>query len=836
MSFILKMSWREGRAAWSKFLFFLLSVAIGVGALAGVKGFAASLITAMHGQARTLLAADLSIGFPQKPTVSQLQGIEKVRTLGWPLAATTTLDTMSTSPQSQSGSLVELKAVEPGLYPFYGALVTDRGDPTAQLKAGQALVAPELLDRLGIKVGDSLKIGNLTVPIGAALLKEPDRAVASFSLGPRVMVSQAVLAQAALEGPGARARYAYLVKLPETIDPTQARREIFRSAGTAMRGARYTDYREAQPQVQRTLSRLSDFISLVALLALLVGGLGVANTIRVFLEQKRQNIAIMKCLGATGRQVLGVYLTQALALGVLGSLLGVGLGLGVQAILPRFIGPLLQLDAPLTIETGPALQGLLVGVLVALAFSLVPLWGARRVKPAVLLRREVDAPAGSPLRRGLNALVLAVSIGLLFGAFAAWLVGSVRYGFAFIGGLWVTLGLLGAAAWAVLQLVRRLPPPRRLTLKHGLHNLYRPGAQSVSVVMAVGTGVAVTLCIYLLQANLLQEIRNSMPADTPNVVFINLQKTEVADFSQMLRSAPGVLAAPDPMPLAQSRITAVDGKAVPVGSGAQTAFTLTTLDHLPEGETLTAGRWWDKPPTSGLPYLSVEERSAQGLGIRLGSEVTFTINDRTLRARVENLRSGDRPGPEGAFQMVLSPGALDAFPLSYAATAKVAPEQVGALTRLSAEKFPSVSVIDIGVIMATVQDILNRVGLVIRFLASFSIIAGLIILAGSIAATKYRRLRETAMLKVLGATRPMVATIFAVEYGVVGLVAGAIGSVAASFAASALLRWVLQSGFFFRLTPLVVGLVGTTVLTVATGFAASLDLLNRKPLAVLRDE
>ena len=248
------------------------------------------------------------------------------------------------------------------------------------------------------------------------------------------------------------------------------------------------------------------------------------------------------------------------------------------------------------------------------------------------------------------------------------------------------------------------------------------------------------------------------------------------------------------------------------------------------------GKWWEAPPTGGDPYLSVEERSAAALGIKMGSVVTFSIGERSLRARVVNVRHGEQPGPEGAFQMVLNKGALDAFPVQYAATAKVAPESVGTVTRLSAEQFPGVSVIDIGVIMTTVQDILNRVGLIIRFLASFAIVAGLIILAGSIAATKFRRLRESAVLKVLGATRPTVAAIFAVEYGVIGLVAGVVGSVAASLAAAALLRWVLEAGFFFRLTPLLVGLVGTGLLTVFTGFASSLDLLNRKPLAVLRDE
>ena len=836
MNFVFRMAWREGRSAWSKFIFFLLSIAIGVGALAGVKGFAASLLTAMHSQARSLMAADLSLGFSQRPTVGQLAGIERVRNTGWPLTAVTSLDTMTTSPQSEAGSLVELKAVEPGQYPYYGVLVADQGDPAALLAAGQALVAPELLDRLSIKVGDSLVIGKVTVPIGAALIKEPDRAVASFSLGPRVMIAQDVLAKAELTGAGARARDIYLVKLPEGTDIAQARRAILRVAGGNQRGVRVTDYREAQPTVQRMLERMSEFLSLVALLSLLVGGLGVANTIRVFLEQKRHNIAVMKCLGATGRQVMAVYLTQALGLGVVGSLLGVGVGLGVQAVLPRFIGPLLQLDAPLTIEYGPALQGLLVGILVALAFSLLPLWSARRVKPSVLLRRELDAPRGGLLRRGAAALLVALGIGLLFGGFAAWLADSVRYGFAFIAGLWVTLGVLGAVAWAVLRVIRRLPPPRRLIFKHGLHNLYRPGAQSTSVVMAVGTGVAVTLCVYLLQANLLTEIRNSMPANTPNMIFINLQRNQAADFTRFLRGAPGVIVAPDPLVLAQSRIATVDGKPVQVGANAQTNFTLTISDHLPEGQILVQGKWWEAPPTGGDPYLSVEERSAAALGIKMGSVVTFSIGERSLRARVVNVRHGEQPGPEGAFQMVLSKGALDAFPVQYAATAKVAPESVGTVTRLSAEQFPGVSVIDIGVIMTTVQDILNRVGLIIRFLASFAIVAGLIILAGSIAATKFRRLRESAVLKVLGATRPTVAAIFAVEYGVIGLVAGVVGSVAASLAAAALLRWVLEAGFFFRLTPLLVGLVGTGLLTVFTGFASSLDLLNRKPLAVLRDE
>lgn len=840
MNFVLSMAWRESRAAWGKFLFFLLSIAIGVASLTGVKGFSVSLTSAMSDQARTLLAADFSASLQTKPSQAQNAALHKVATR-YESTPIVEVSTIASSPQSSAATLVEVKAVEPGRYPLYGRLVTDGPDPAAVLRSGQALVAQELLQRLGLKAGDQLKLGNVTVPIGAVLTKEPDRAVVGFALGPRVMVSQDTLGKADLLGTGSRAKYTWLYKLPpgESLDAAQ---RTFRS-DPPLRRMRFTDYRNAQPTVQRILERMANFLSLVALLSLLVGGLGVANTMRVFLQQKLQNIAVMKCLGASSRQVFAVYFLQALALGVLGSLLGVGLGYSVQLLLPGLIGPLLQLDTPVQIAYGPVVQGLVVGLLVAVAFSVVPLLAVRRVKPVLLMRRNfTPAPKAGSLRRAAGAVVWVVLGALVFGGAASWLAGSWRYGFSFIAGLGATLAVLGIVATVVLAVVRWLPRPRRLTLRHGLQNLYRPGAQTQAVVMALGTGIAVTLTVYLIQSSLLQEIVAVMPPSTPNMVFADVQRDQRDEFQQALRAIPGVVYAPDPMPIVgQARVVSVDGQPVtniPGVRAAQTSFTMTASDHQPPGSDLVSGRWWAPADYQNqpVPLISVEERSAKALGIGVGSTVSFDVGGKTLQVKAFNLRRGERLGPEGAFQMVLSPGALDRYGATFLLTAKVQDGQEGIVTKWVGEHYPGVTVVSIGDVMRTVQDILNRIGLVIRFIASFSIVAGLIIMSGAIAATKFRRIREAAMFKVLGATRGTVARIFAIEYGVVGLAAGLVGALSASLAAGALLNLILQTNYLIRPWIIVVGMIGTALLTIVTGFVSSIDILNRKPLVVLREE
>lgn len=887
MKAVLRMAWRETRATPGRYLFFLLSVAVGVAALVGVKGFGVSLQQAIFREARQLLAADMQATTSKPPTPADLDAIRNLGRLGVESTRVTELVSMAAAPGREDTALVELKAYEPGRYPFYGKLETD--PPDVRQADDTVLVAQDLLDRIGLQVGDSLQLGKATFRIAGTVRREPDRVATGFSLGPRVLLTQPGLARTDLVVLGSRARHAFLLKLPDTLAPRQVH-EILRPALGQDWNVR--DYLEAQPQIARLIDRMVSFLSLVSLVALVAGGLGVAHTTRAFLQQKLDTVAILKCLGASSRAVVGIYLAQALGLGLLGSLLGAALGYGVQALMPSIIGPLLDLEVAVTPAIGPLVQGLLVGTATATLFALVPLLSLTRVPPLLVFRRDLleqegatgpagQAAAAAPGLRGqvdralqgalgtalrrdeaLAAGVAALALGLV----AAWQAGNWLWGLYFFGGLTGAAALLGAASWFSLAAVRRAPAPRWVAVRHGLLNLNRPGSQSGSVVLALGLGVTAVATVYLLQTGLLRQVTTNAPAGTPNLALIGIQQNQVQDLTAFLRQHPATLQIGEVTPLVPARLISVDGRGPndPVpgapapaprgqgdrgpagegdgrGSGGGRGFwnrqwTVTWSATLPERTELTAGRWWTAADGQGGAYVSMEEEAAQRLGARLGSELAFEIDGQPVQAKVMSLRRVDWARIGTNFFVIFSPGSLDQFAASYTTFVHTEGSRQPALLRALVDRYPGVTAFDITDILETVQSVLDRVGLVVRFVAAFAMAAGLIILAGGVAATKFRRVREAAILRTLGASRGRVAAVMAVEYAALGSIAGLVGAVLAHLVAAVVMQFV------FELTPLVHwGLLALApfvcaALTVVTGTAAAWDTLTHKPLAVLRGE
>ncbi len=865
MSAVLKMAWRETRATPGRYLFFLLSVAVGVAALVGVRGFGTSLQQAIFREARQLMAADLQASTGKPPTPEHLAAIHDVaQRLGGQTTRVTELVSMAAVPGHQDTALVELKAFEPGRYPFYGQLETE--PPGLLLPDDGVLVGADLLDRLGLQTGDTLQLGKAVFRIAGVVRKEPDRVVTGFSIGPRVLLTQAGLAKADLVVFGSRARHSFLFKLPDTLTPEQVKAELRPLLGQDWS---VREYREAQPQVNRLIDRMVSFLSLVSLVALVAGGLGVSHTTRAFLKQKLDTVAILKCLGAGTRTVTAIYLTQALLLGLVGSLLGAAVGFGVQALLPRLIGPLLNLDVNLVPAAGPVLQGLLVGTGMAIVFALVPLLGIGRVPPALVFRRDLPESGGSGGRLYTDEALAAGAAGLALGLVAAWQAGNWWWGLYFVGGLAGAAALLGATAWACLQGLRRLPAPRRIAVRHGLNNLYRPGSQAGSVVLALGLGVTAVATVYLLQTGLLGQVTRSAPAGSPNLVLIGIQADQAASFGTFLRQHPAVLQAQELTPMVPARLLTVNGRGqdepaagtAPAPDRGQDGdrgddrgegrgggpgggqrwywtrqWTVTWAAALPEKNELAAGRWWTEADTRAGAFVSLEEEVARNLGAHPGSVLEFEINGQPVAATVLNIRRVDWARISTNFYAIFSPGALDTASASYTTFARTDRAAQPALLRALVDRYPGVTAFDIGEILETIQSVLDRVGLVVRFVAAFAMAAGLIILAGGVAATKFRRVREAAILRTLGATRAKVALVMAVEYAVLGVIAGLVGIVLAHLVAGGIMHLV------FELNPMVnwalVGLApaACAALTVAAGTAAAWDVLTHKPLAVLRGE
>ncbi|HLO02807.1 MAG TPA: FtsX-like permease family protein [Symbiobacteriaceae bacterium] len=863
----LKFAWRQAlremRRGRSRFLFFLLAIAIGVAGLVGIKGFNAAVQSALLREARTLMAADMKVQMNRPPGEQGLAHLDELKTQGIAVLHVTETTSMAINPTSKDSTLVELKAIEPG-YPFYGELITDppgalstmaptvpapgtaraAGATTGQIPAGTALVGADLLDRLGLTVGDQLKLGTQLFKIGGIITQEPDRVAANFGLGPRVMISQADLATTGLMGLGARANHSFLLKLPDQTK-VEAIRTGLTEAFKPEKG-RVSDFREAQPQIKRFLDRMTAFLSLVSMISLLVGGLGVANVTRVFIQQKLDSIAIMKCVGATNQRVTLVYLIQVLLLAVAGSALGILFGWGIQLVLPAVIGPLLDVELTVGLSPVVALQGLLVGLLTAVLFTLIPLAGIRDVKPALVFRREMADQKGrlSAGTWGREVALLAVA-GLGLALIASWLAGRFDWGFWFMGGLAGAILLLWGAAALAVRIVRRIKLPRRfVSMRQGLANVHRPGSQAAAIVLALGIGVTIVLGVTLLQRGLLQEVTLTSPAGTPNLFVMGLSEAESKQFTTSLRAQPGVESLPDPSPIARGKLLAIDGKKkeeLTLSDEGERwfnfTFNATWAATQPPSSEIVQGAWWTGSIPAGEKWVSVEQEAAQVLNLQIGSLVQMEMEGGApVTAKVVNIRKTTDFRAGGGFNFVFAPGALDGVPATYLAQARVQSAASRDVQRLIASQFPTAMMINLNDILTTVSSVLDRIAMVIRFVAGFSILAGLVILSSSIVSTKYRRTRDAVLYKTLGASRKRVWQIFAMEYATLGLVAGLVGAIISVTAAWVVLKQVMEVSYHFEALPVLIGIIGTVVLTVLVGILSTLDVLAAKPLQVLREE
>ena len=835
MRFALKMALKETRASAGRSAFIMLAVAVGVGALTGVRGFSESVRHTLLKEARTLMAADISIRLPVAPTPQESEFLDQLEAQG--IDVTQVTETVSMASRSgRQPVLVSVKGADLDEYPFYGRLEFDPPRPTL---GGDSLAASDdFLLRLDVRVGDTVKVGSGEFRVGAVLRSEPDRMTTGFTVGPRVLMTRDGLDRSGLTVPGSRARQRLLLRVGGDVELASLRSDIEKTFG---RRARVTDYTEANPRLSRGLGQATTFLSLVSLIALIVGGLGVASAIDSHLKQKMTNISILKFLGGRSRDVIGIYLLQALMLGLTGSVLGIAVGLAAQRIFPWFISGYFDVNVELIWSLVPTLQGMAAGLLVTLLFAMPSLLAVARIRPALILRRDMTEPR--PPARVSGPHMAAGLIVLAIWGIAVWMASSLYVGSIFAGGLVVSVIVLALAGKGLLQLSRmvlsRFNGQLPAAVRHGMANLYRPGTHTVAILVALGVGVMFTLTVHLLEYSLVDQLRLSAPPDMPNVFLINVTDRERDGLWSLLRAQPGVIDAQHPFPAVQAQLSRVDG--IPIeevlrGEGNRRFlrghFALTWSDAIPPATEILEGAWWEADTPDHL--VSVEEDAAVALDLELGSWLEWSVGGQPVSARIASVRKTEamRLGANNRF--ILTERTLEGFPVVYYGALRVEPAAVGRLQRAVFERFPSITVINAADILEVVEQMVDRISLAVRFVAGFAILGGVIILASSIAGTRYRRIREIAILKTVGATRARVVWIFSVEFLILGLIAGLIGSVLAGIFASVLLDEFLDTGYRFQLEPLLLAVVMTTLLTVATGWVASYRILAQKPLEVLR--
>ncbi len=882
--FVRRMAWRETRGSRRRLLLLTGAVAAGVAALVAVNSFAANLRESVTQQAQTLLGADLSISSRREftPRVTAL-----LDTLVAPdpargrapgrKATVVSFAAMGYVDRTEGVRLVQVAGVEPG-YPFYGTIRTDPDGAWSELQeGGRVLVDPSLLTALDAAIGDTLALGESRFVISATVLSQPGNVAVAASFSPRVFIAAADLAATRLLRFGSRVEYEAFLEL---ADPDRATaisekyRPILRPERAGIRSVE-----ENRSDLTEALTQLSDYLGLVALIALLLGGMGVASAVHVFIRQKLDTIAVLRCLGAGTRQLFAIYLLQALAMGALGSVIGAGLGGALQQVLPLMLADLLPVDVRVRLDPGAVALGIGVGIWVAAVFALLPLLGIRRVSPLVTLRRDVE-----PLRRRrrdparlLAALALAGSIGAL----AVLQAGGLREGAGFAAGTGAAVLLLWLASLGLIRGVRRWFPSRwPYVWRQGLANLYRPANQTVTVVLSLGFGAFLLSTLFLVQHNLLRDLRVWGEGGQPNLGFIDIQPDQREGVLELLR-AEGI-ASPTAVPMIPMRISSVKGEPVvlglPGGSGAADGggaadgaansaeddrrddpdaddapddpdarprwafrhqYRSTYRDTIVDSETVVVGAWWDgpMPDAAGPVDVSLEVDIARELDVTVGDEIVWDVQGLRVASRVANLREVDWARFEPNFFAVFRGGVLDRAPQFFVTLVRVEdPAARGLLQRRAAERYPNVSSLDLSSLQRLLDDILSRVALAVRFMAGFSLATGAVVLVGAIATTRFQRVREAVLLKTLGATRRQVLRVFFAEYAALGLLSAGMAVALSGAAGWVLSRFVFETSYALPWLALAALLGAIVLLTVGIGLGNSLDILRRTPLDVLRSD
>ncbi|TAY81414.1 ABC transporter permease [Rhizobium ruizarguesonis] len=839
VSLAFRLAQRELRGGIRGFYIFLACIALGTGAIAAVNSVSQSITDTIASQGQELLAGDVRFELNNREATPQeiafLEGLGTV-------SVSTGLRSMARKPDGSDQALVEVKAVDDA-YPLYGKFVAEPDYPLAALLSGQggtygAVAAPLLLDRLGLAVGDELLLGNVKLSITGTVKTEPDALSEGFGFAPRLLVSRQALQASGLIQTGSLVEHAYKIRLEDkaAMSGIQARAsKEFPSAGWAIRTSD-----RAAPSLTENITRFSQFLTLVGLTALIVGGVGVANAVRAFLDSKRTTIATFKCLGAPAQVVVLIYLIQIAIIALGGILIGLVIGALSPMLAAQFLAQFLPVSTTPTLYPGALLLATLFGILTTLAFAILPLGHAREVPATALFREQ-----GFEARRLpswpyilLAALFMAALAGL------AILTAYDRFiAVVFVGAIVFAFVVLRLVAALIAWLARRSPRVNSPALRLAIGNIHRPGALTPSVVLSLGLGLALLVTLTLIDGNLRQQLTGRMNEGAPNFFFVDIQSAEVDAFRDLVQGqAPrGKLVE---VPMLRGRIIAFNGEDVTkmnVPAAGRWVLNgdrgITYAETLPENAALTEGKWWDKD-YSGEPLVSFSSEEAHELGLKIGDTVTVNVLGRNITAKIANLRRVEWESLSINFVMVFSPNTFRGAPHAWLATLtdpSSTPAEDAAILKSVTNTYPTITSVRVKDAIDIVNQLVAQLATAIRAAASVALIASILVLAGALAAGNRARTHDAVVLKTLGATRAMLIRAFSYEYLILGLATAIFaliaGGVAAWFIVARIMR--LPSTFL----PDVAGLTLVTalVLTVGIGLIGTWRILGQKAAPVLRE-
>ncbi|HQS04708.1 FtsX-like permease family protein [Daejeonella sp.] len=835
---LLLMAWRDSRRNRSRLFLFISSIILGIAALVAIYSFEYNLRNDIDSQAKSLLGADLII--ETNKTVKE-EALPMLKSLGTERSEERTFASMVYFQKNGGTRLVNVRALS-GDFPYYGDIETTPKTASRSFRLGkQALVDKTLMLQYDAKPGDSIKVGEVIFEIAGVLNKAPGQTGFNAAVAPIVYIPLAYLEETGLSQKGSRITYNFYYKFPPETNVNKLAKRLEPQLEKAELD--YETIESRKENTGRSFEDMTEFLALVGFIALLLGCIGVASAIHIYIREKINTIAVLRCLGASSRQAFLIYLIQIAGIGLIGSLIGSILGTLIQQFLPIVLKDFLPVEIAVAISWMAVGQGLLLGLIISILFALLPLVSVRNISPLNTLRLSLEET--SLFKDPIKWLVYFIIVLFIFG-FTYLQMGSLKKTVFFTAGVLAGFITLAALAYAMMWLARRYFPSSWSYLwRQGFANLFRPNNQTLILVVSIGLGTAFICTLFFVQGILINRVTRSSSKNQPNMVLFDIQsnqKQAVADLTKSLN-----LPVLQEVPIVNMRMTEIKGRnaasykkdSVAWGAmrGLEREYRVTYRDSLSDSEELIDGKWIGKAEPGKPVYVSLEDGYAKRIGVKIGDELTFNVQGAPLKALVGSTRKVDWNRIQTNFILIFPTGVLEDAPQFHVLLTQVPSNELSAKYQQAVVKtFPNISMIDLGLVLSVLDEILDKMGFVIRFMAAFSIITGLIVLIASVLISKYQRIRESVLLRTMGASRKQILVITALEYFFLGALAAGAGIVLALVASWGLARFVFETTFSPELVPVLILFLLITSLTVLVGLFNSRGVLNRPPLEVLRSE
>ena len=835
---LLLMAWRDSRRNRSRLFLFISSIILGIAALVAIYSFEYNLRQDMDGQAKSLLGADLVI--ETNRTVKK-EALPMLMSLGGELSEERTFASMIYFPKSQGTRLVNVRALK-GTYPYYGEIETDPISASRAFRDGQeALVDKTLMLQFDAKVGDSIKVGELTFLISGVLNKAPGQTGFAASVAPIVYIPLNYLDQTGLSQKGSRINYNFYYKFGNDVNVEKLVKKLEPRLEKAELD--YETIESRKENTGRSFEDLTEFLALVGFVALLLGCIGVASAIHIYIREKINTIAVLRCLGASSKQAFIIYLIQIVGIGLIGSLIGALLGTFIQQFLPVILKDFLPVEITASISWAAIAQGILLGLIISILFALLPLVSVRNISPLNTLRLSFQET--SLFKDPVKWLVYILILLFVF-VFTYLQVESIRKAVYFTGGVLTAFIVLSALAYAMMWMARRFFPSSWSYLwRQGFANLFRPNNQTLILVVSIGLGTAFICTLFFVQGILINRVTMSSSKNQPNMVLFDIQNDQVKAVSDLTKSMN--LPVIQEVPIVNMRMTQIKGRNAAsykkdstdwsVVRALEREYRVTYRDSLSDSEKILEGKFSGRVKPGEPVYVSLEDGFARRIGVTIGDKLTFNVQGAPLTAIVGSTRKVDWNRIQTNFLLIFPSGVLEEAPQFHVLLTRVASNEVSAnFQRTIVKTYPNISMIDLGLVLSVLDEILTKMGFVIRFMAAFSIVTGLIVLIASVLISKYQRIRESVLLRTLGASRKQILVITALEYFFLGALAAGAGIILSLIASWGLAKFSFETTFTPDVLPVVFLFLLITSLTVMIGLFNSRGILNKPPLEVLRSE